>query len=133
MTQEMKAMEEIHAGMIDRAKELNRWCVLSNIRMRQMESAKRKLKEMFGNNGDIGMGYVIEMLAEKYKSETGYNDRIYSEYNHLVSFINRFENDARDYGIGRDWNVHKEMQAQLEEIRKETREDEQKAFEKYCK
>ena len=132
MTQEMKAMEEIHAGMIDRAKELNRLCVLSNIRMRQMESAKMKLKEMIASNGDIGMGYVFEMLAEKYKSEKQYNDRMYSEYYHLVSFINRFENDARDYGIGRDWNVYKEMQAQLEEINKEIREDEQKAFEKYC-
>lgn len=133
MTQEMKALEKIHEGMVNKAKELNRWCVISNIRMRQMESAERALKEMVGNNGDIGIGYMIEMLAEKYKAEKEYNDRLYSEYNHYTQFISRYEADARDYGVGKEWNIYKEMQNQLSEIHKEIKADEQKAIEKYCK
>lgn len=133
MSTEMTAMEQIHEGMIRRAQELYRLYVLSNRRMRQMESAKSKLKEMVGNNGDFGMCYVMDMLEEKYKEETGFNNNICNEYYHYIEFVNSFERSAREYGIGCLWDVNAKMEAHLMEIDKEKREDEQKAFEKYCK
>lgn len=133
MSTEMTAMEQIHEGMIRRAQELHRLYVLSNRRMRQMESAKSKLKEMVGNNGDIGMGYVMDMLEEKYKEEKGFNLNTCNEYYHYIEFVNSFERNARDYGIGCLWDVNTKMDAHLMEIYEETRADEQKAIEMYCK
>lgn len=133
MTQEMTAMEQIHEGMIRRAQELHRLYVLSNFKMRQMESAKSTLKKMVANNGDTGMGYVMDMIEEKYKEEKCFNSNICTEYYHYIEFVNSFEKNARDYGIGCLWDVYAKMDAHTMEIREEAEEVEQKAIENYCK
>ena len=131
MTKET-AVEQIYDRMIERACELQRWYVLSNLRMRQMECAKTKLKEYINNNGDIGMCYVMEKLDDEYRKEKEYNKHRGDEYYSYINFISEYERDVSeliDLELG---YVRKRMESELSKIHEETKEDELTAFKKFC-